>query len=80
MIKYSEGVLDVLQIIYFLDVFLLMYYGVIYFADAWVRKNLRKSARFVILGVFIPGVNLIYLVMGALDCIFGIRARRIVEE
>ena len=75
MIQYSERMIDIMQIIYFLDCFVLMYYGVLYFADLCFRKNLRKLSRFIIMGVFIPGINVLYLIMGYLDCLLQLRKK-----
>ncbi|MCF0106046.1 MAG: DUF2232 domain-containing protein [Holdemanella sp.] len=76
MIQYSERAMDIMQILFVLDCFLLMYYGVLYIADFCARHSLFKLSRFVVMGVFIPGINLIYLIMGELDCLLQLRRKR----
>lgn len=75
MVSCSKGITDFIQIVWFVDCAVLLYYGVVYFMNYCVVKNLRKFAFLAIFLAFIPGINLIWMLAGELDCLFQIRNR-----
>ena len=67
VIKCNEGFFDCIQILFILDMLILLYYGTIFFLNLCIRKNKRKWAFFVILFAFVPGINLIWIIAGLYD-------------
>lgn len=73
VVECSKGAQDIIQIIWFIDCAFLLYYGIIYFMHYCVIHNWRKLSFFVIFFAFIPVINFIWMFMGELDCLFGLR-------
>lgn len=67
VLECSQGIIDFIQIIYFIDIVILIYYGVLYGLRFCIQKQRRKWTFFVILAAFIPGVQLIYAGLGIYD-------------
>jgi uncharacterized protein YybS (DUF2232 family) len=59
-----------------LDCFILLYYGVLWFYYLAVRTQKRLLAMISVLGAFIPGLNLVWILIGELDALFGLRTRK----
>lgn len=62
-----------LQICFFADCMLLSFFGAVVLIDYGIRHNIRKFSFFAIIGAVIPVVNLIWIFLGELDCLFAIR-------
>ncbi len=73
MIECSQSMRDFFQILWFLDCFVLDYFGVIFLLDACRRHKQRKLTFFVVFGAFVPIVNYIWMLLGQLDCLLQLR-------
>ena len=73
MVECSQNVRNIFQLLWFLDCFVLVYFGVLFLLDACIRHNIRKMSFFVIFGAFIPIVNFVWMAFGELDCLLQLR-------
>lgn len=62
-----------LQIFFFADCMLLSFFGAIVLMDYGIQKNIKKFSFFAVFGAVIPVVNLVWIFLGELDCLFAIR-------
>ncbi len=76
MVKCSSEIQDIVMMATFIDLCVLDYYGIVYMMDRCIRHNKRSLTFFAILGGFVPGLNLIWIVLGELDCLIGLRKDR----
>jgi hypothetical protein len=67
---------NILFVLLILDCFILLYYGVLWFFYLAVRTQKRLLAMISVLGAFIPGLNLVWMLVGELDALFGLRVRK----
>ena len=74
VIKYSKGIQNFILIILFIDLIALDYYGTIYLLKKYGSKN-RKLVFLICLGAFIPGVNIIWMLLGEVDCLFNLQLK-----
>lgn len=72
-VNLSQLMVDAIQIIWFCDFGLLVYFGIVYLLDICVRHNKRKRSFFVILLGFVPVVNFLWALLGELDCLLQLR-------
>lgn len=77
MVHLYAGIQDVIQIVLIFDLALLDYFGVVYFMSRVVDKGVRRLSFFAIIGAFIPGICLIWIVAGELDCLLQWRKRHL---
>ena len=75
VIECSKGVLDIIMLIWLFDCALLLYYGVIYFMYHSIKRNNRQFSFLAIFLAFVPGINLLWMLMGELDCLFQLRKK-----
>ena len=75
MLKCSEEINEFAQILYFVDCVILLYFGIIYFMSLCIKYQKKKWAFLSIFGVFIPGLNFLWMLMGELDCLLQLRNR-----
>lgn len=73
VIECSEEAKDILLLLSIIDLCLLDYYGIVYMMHYCVVHNQRKLAFFAVLGAFIPFVQIVWIVLGELDCLFSLR-------
>ena len=73
MVECSQNVRNIFQFIWFMDCFVLDYFGVIFLLDTCIRKNKRKMSFFVIFGAFIPVINFIWMFLGEVDSLLQMR-------
>lgn len=72
VIEYSIGQ-TVIQIAFFADYILLSFYGAVVLMDYGVRQHIPKFSFLAVIGACIPLINLIWVFLGELDCLFAIR-------
>ncbi len=72
VIECPTGIVDLAQVIFFLDCTLLLYFGVVYFMSLCVKYQKKKWSFLSIFGAFVPGLNLLWMFMGELDCLFTV--------
>lgn len=77
MIECSQNFRDILQILWFMDYGIMIFFGVVYFLDLCVRNNKRKLTFFVIILAFVPYINIIWAIMGELDCLLQLREEKL---
>lgn len=73
VIKCPTGIVDLAQIVFFVDCALLLYFGVVYFMSLCVKYQKKRWSFLSIFGAFIPGLNLLWILMGELDCLLQLR-------
>lgn len=73
VLKCSQSLLDLVQIIWFIDCMVLLYYGVIYFMHYCVVHDKRRLSFLAICGAFVPVLNFIWMLFGELDCLLQLR-------
>ena len=73
VIECPTGIVDLAQVIFFLDCTLLLYFGVVYFMSLCVKYQKKKWSFLSIFGAFVPGLNLLWMFMGELDCLLQLR-------
>ena len=73
VIECPTGIVDLAQIIFFVDCALLLYFGVVYFMSLCVKYQKKRWSFLSIFGAFIPGLNLLWILMGELDCLLQLR-------
>lgn len=78
VIKYSKGVQDIILIMFFVDLFILDYYGTIYLLNR-IRKNKKcqRQSFWICLGAFTPIVQIVWILLGEFDCLFNLRDKEI---
>ena len=69
----QNGIVDLAQVIFFVDCTLLLYFGVVYFMSLCVKYQKKKWSFLSIFGAFVPGLNLLWIFMGELDCLLQLR-------
>ena len=62
-----------IKVIFFVDCTLLLYFGVVYFMSLCVKYQKKKWSFLSIFGAFVPGLNLLWMFMGELDCLLQLR-------
>ena len=73
VLKCPTGIVDLAQILFFVDCALLLYFGVVYFMSLCVKYQKKKWSFLSIFGAFVPGLNLLWMFMGELDCLLQLR-------
>ena len=73
VLKWSSGINDIAQIMYFVDCVVLLYFGIVYFMSLCIKYQKKKWSFLSIFGAFIPGVNFLWMLMGELDCLLQLR-------
>ena len=73
VLECPTGITDLTQIIYIVDCIILLYFGIIYFMSLCVKHQKRSFSFLSIFGAIIPGVNVVWLIMGELDCLLQLR-------
>ncbi len=73
VIECPTGIVDLAQVIFFVDCTLLLYFGVVYFMSLCVKYQKKKWSFLSIFGAFVPGLNLLWMFMGELDCLLQLR-------
>lgn len=73
VIECSEEAKDIILLLTMIDLCLLDYYGIVYMMHYCVAHNQRKWVFFAIVGAFIPFVQIVWMVLGELDCLFSLR-------
>ena len=78
MLEYSKGVQNIILVIFFVDLFILDYYGTIYLLNR-IRKNKKcqRQSFWICLGAFTPIVQVVWILLGELDCLFNLRNKEI---
>lgn len=69
----AQGWKDLILLALIVDLCALDYYGIVYMLNVCIRTNKRKLSFFAILGGFIPLVNIVWIVLGELDCLLDLR-------
>ena len=77
VIECSKGVLDIIMfdMALLICAFICLYYGVIYFMYHSIKRNNRQFSFLAIFLAFVPGINLLWMLMGELDCLFQLRKK-----
>lgn len=76
VIKCPQEIQDIILIIFFIDIILLDYYGTIYLLHrCCTTKKRLKWSFWICLGAFIPVLNGIWILLGELDCLLGLRLK-----
>ena len=76
VIKCPQGIQDIILIFFFVNLALLDYYGTIYLLNRFCRTKRRVRWSFwICLGAFIPVLNVIWIGLGELDCLLGLRMK-----
>ncbi len=73
MVELNQMMIDIIQLAWFADYALLVYFGIVYLLDACVRNHKQKLSFFVILLGFFPPINIIWVILGELDCLLQLR-------
>ena len=73
MVELNQMMIDIIQLAWFADYALLVYFGSVCLLDACVRNHKQKLSFFVILLGFFPPINIIWVILGELDCLLQLR-------
>ena len=76
VIECSKGIQDIFLVLWFADMALLDYYGTVFMLNK-IRKNKKRQIQsfWICLGAFTPIVQLVWVAMGELDCLFDLRKK-----
>ena len=76
VIKCSKGIQDIFLVIMFADMLLLDYYGTVFLLNR-IRKNKKRQIQsfWICMGAFITFVQILWVILGELDCLFDLRKK-----
>lgn len=73
VIECPTGIVDLAQVIFFLDLYLVIIFWSCLFMSLCVKYQKKKWSFLSIFGAFVPGLNLLWMFMGELDCLLQLR-------